>query len=199
MTEPREPADLADMERAASAMAEQIRRLAQVTRSLASLTDAIEELRSAAGGLAPPGQPSRSEPAAPPAPEQIRPLAGDAQSGGSEAEAAAPAASGAENHTPGPPSAAARPEPVSVTVSCPGGSLDLVRVFRALQPMDGVADLNLLSYAGGRAVVQLAVYKPPQQIALHDALAAAFPEGMTGDWIAPAEYVAVIAGTQRPS
>ncbi|MGH2583731.1 MAG: hypothetical protein ACRDJE_02320 [Dehalococcoidia bacterium] len=199
MTEPREPAELADMERAASVMAGQIRRLAQITRSLASLTDAIEELRSAAGGLVPADQPPRAERSGPSAPERIQPFVDAAQPGSEEAEAAAPATPDAESHAAAASSPSTRPESLSVTVSCPDGSLDLVRVFRALQPMDGVADLNLLSYTGGRAILQLVVYKPPQQLALHDALAAAFPEGVTGDWIAPTEYVVVIPGTQRRS
>jgi hypothetical protein len=81
---------------------------------------------------------------------------------------------------------------VSVTVTRSEGPLDLVRVHGALDGLPGVTGLALASYTRGRANILLDTERPRDELAVRDALIAAFPEGVSGEWVSDTEYLATI-------
>jgi hypothetical protein len=85
---------------------------------------------------------------------------------------------------------------VTVTVSRAEGPLDLVRVHGALDAVEGITGLALASYTRGRAVILLDTDRLPDELALDEALRAAFPEGVQGRWLGAAEYLATIGAVE---
>jgi hypothetical protein len=90
------------------------------------------------------------------------------------------------------PSQQQRSRTITVTVSRAEGPLDLVRVHGALDAVDGISGLALASYTRGRAVILLESERAPEELRLEDALRVAFPEGVSGRWLGPNEYLATI-------
>jgi hypothetical protein len=68
---------------------------------------------------------------------------------------------------------------ITVTVTREDVPLDLVRVHSALDQVQGVTSLALLSYARGRAILQIETERPIDELPLAEGLRAAFPEGVT--------------------
>jgi hypothetical protein len=85
-----------------------------------------------------------------------------------------------------------RSRTITVTVSRAEGPLDLVRVHGALDAVEGISGLALASYTRGRAVILLDSDRTPEQLGLYEALQAAFPEGVSGRWLGPNEFLATI-------
>lgn len=91
-----------------------------------------------------------------------------------------------------PAGSTGRRRTVSVTVMRSEGPLDLVRVHSALDGLEGVTGLALASYTRGRANILLDTERDPAELDVRDALLAAFPEGVSGEWTSESEYVATI-------
>lgn len=111
----------------------------------------------------------------------------------------------AEEDVSAVPLAELEPEPgrkrtVSVTVTRADGPLDLVKVHSALDQIPGVSGLALASYTRGRAAILLDTERQQEDLPLREALLAAFPEGVSGRWVAEGEYLATIGATDgRPA
>jgi hypothetical protein len=211
MTNPSDPSEFRDIEEAASVLAGRIRRLRAALRSLSALGQEVAGLQEALAGITP----DSSEDGTGDQPDEQRPSPADPPSTGSAGDPPAPgthampvtngAHSGSANGAAlsvekviGPsseePSPSGKIEPnVAVTVSTQGGSVDLVRLYRALQQMPQIVEMNLTSYSGGRAVVGLTTPAQPRELPIEETLQGAFPEGIVGDWVGDAEFVAVIA------
>jgi len=67
-----------------------------------------------------------------------------------------------------------------------------VRVHGALDAVEGISGLALASYTRGRAVILLESERTAEDLRLEDALRIAFPEGVSGRWLGPNEYLATI-------
>jgi hypothetical protein len=203
-----DPSEFRDVEQSALALAARIRRLRQTIGALSMLTAEVVGLQEALAALTPASVPQPAEAAAELGRE------GDAEATPPQLSAetaslplASPRVNGAHNGSANgvgrPPEtateAASERTPISepatsvaVTVSTQGGSVDLVRLYRALQRMPQTIELNLTSYNGGRAVVGLTTSASPRELPIEAALRDAFPEGVIGDWAGDAEFVAVI-------
>lgn len=81
---------------------------------------------------------------------------------------------------------------ITIAVIRTNGSLDLVRVHDALMNVEGVTKLGVSSYTRGRAKILMTVEHPVERDALSRALADAFPNEFTGDWLGDFEYQAVL-------
>lgn len=119
---------------------------------------------------------------------------GDRPSGPGEpiATRAAPQSAGAVAPAPNASTAPAGVRTISVIVSRTDGPLDLVRVHGAMHGMAGVRGVTLASYTRDRAVLLLDTDLPSATLPLVEQLAAAFPEGVNGEWLSDTEFVAAI-------
>lgn len=222
MTNTNHPRDYDELERNAAGAVEAIRTVTRLMRALApvaaelrALQEAIVELQAAAqfetwprlgrGAEAEPvpmaavvAPTPLPEPEATPArePEPPPPVL-SRQAPGTPAEAPSSVVpfplTRAESETQtAPAERASRMRTVTVTVSRAEGPLDLVRVHGALDAVEGISGLALASYTRGRAVILLDTDRSPDQLALDEALRAAFPEGVQARWLGPTEYLATI-------
>ena len=78
---------------------------------------------------------------------------------------------------------------ITVTVTREDAPLDLVRVHSALDQVQGVLSLALVSYTRGRAVLQIEGDRPIDEMRLTEGLRAAFPEGVTTHRQSPDDLV----------
>jgi hypothetical protein len=222
MTSRNEPREYPDLDRSVSEIVDAVRltirllnTLVPVAEQLRGLQDTLLDLQSSALGsppgsvrALPPGAPSpagaaeptsrrdeHGSPRAEPAPVESGPGSKPATENGVAArvEPAERTDHAAEDGTTHPPGGK---RTVSVTVSRPEGSLDLVRVHGALESIPGVTGLALTSYTRGRAGILLETDRPPSALELDSALTAVFPEGVNGGWQGESEYVAVIGARE---
>jgi hypothetical protein len=91
-----------------------------------------------------------------------------------------------------PPPAARTGRTVTVTVTREDSPLDLVRVHAALDQLEGVTSLTLVSYTRGRAVLQMEADRPIDELPLTEGLGAAFPEGVTAHQQGPDDILMAI-------
>jgi len=188
MVEPSNPEEFRDLERAAAAMATRVRRLSEAVRTLSLLSREIDALRTALDGA------GTTLPVAGPQPEAAAPAhAASHVTNGIHPDGTAPPPERRDAHETPSPDAALVSRQLVVTISCNGGSVDLVRVYRALQRVPEISDINLTSYNGGRAVIDVTTAGDVGASLLDAALQESFPEGIAGEWIGDSEYAAVIS------
>jgi hypothetical protein len=152
---------------------------APVTPAAGGLTPVREE--PAPPDLAPPHGPAGTPPAAGvPSEEPAAVGPTDVTSAGGEV-----------NGPSAPPAAHVR-RTITVTVTREDAPLDLVRVHSALDQVQGVTSLALVSYTRGRAVLQVEGDRPIDELRLTEGLRAAFPEGVTAHHQGPDDIVVSI-------
>ena len=195
-----EPSQPFDPERDIAAFVQTTRRLTRLARSLAIVAAEMDELRDAlrslemavgpempaerafqpaAGAGAPPTRPEERVP--PPDPIVMDPAEPEPPTAGDTAETSG------RLELP-----TVDPGTLTVTVAQASGPLDLVRVYEVLTAVPCVTSLGLTNYTRGRASILLSLDRNATRTSIPEALAAAFPDGVRGEWLSDSEYQAVL-------
>lgn len=172
------PLDAGDAERQAADLAGAVGEAARLIRSLGPLAAQLRELQDALDNLGALTEAVRLAPSPPESVDAVEPIAAPTEEPQSEAAPNVAVSTGAAHG------------PVTVIVASPDGRLDLVAIRNALAGLLNGDEPALVSYMRGRAVFKLETDRAGQALPLGEALEAAFPAGMTGEWLSDSEYLA---------